>query len=453
MDRQVNLELKEYVVKHIFPEYTKNDSGHQLSHIEYVIRRSFQFASSLNNINPNIVYTVAAYHDIGHHVDPKHHEIVSSKIFRNDTTIQAFFTDAGRRLISEAIEDHRSLQDRPPRSIYGKIITSADVMIDIDDMLRRTYAYRLRNYPDSSIEEIIADSRNHLIEKYGESGYARNKMYFDDPEFDNALTNLQNLIKDPEVFRKRYIEVNRLEDAIELDALLCDVNPHLRSYIKTNIFPQYSKNDRAHGLIHIREVMRRSFVLNQTFDLRLRPDLIYTIAAYHDVGKHIDSDHHEIISADIFLKDSYMSTFFSATDQKLIANAIEDHRSSRFDMPRSDYGKLISSADRNTRIEIVFIRSFFVGQDRQPNTTVADFLDFTFKRLTKRYSFDDPENMFYPDQEYYDFLQAMRQLLKDENKFKQKYCEVNHILSRRHTLAEETGVISKLLTSVGVSAT
>lgn len=83
-------------------------------------------------------------------------------------------------------------------------------MIDIDDMLRRTYAYRLRNYPDSNIEEIIADSRNHLIEKYGESGYARNKMYFDDPEFDNALTNLQNLIKDPEVFRKRYIEVNHI---------------------------------------------------------------------------------------------------------------------------------------------------------------------------------------------------------------------------------------------------
>ena len=88
MDRQVNLELKEYITKHIFPEYAKNDSGHQLSHIEYVVRRSFQFASSLNDINPNIVYAVAAYHDIGHHVDPKHHEIVSSKIFRNDTTFK-----------------------------------------------------------------------------------------------------------------------------------------------------------------------------------------------------------------------------------------------------------------------------------------------------------------------------------------------------------------------------
>ena len=32
---------------------------------------------------------------------------------------------------------------------------------------------------------------------------------------------------------------------------------------------------------------------------------------------------------------------------------------------------------------MVFIRSFFVGQVRTPEMTIEEFLDFTFKRLSK----------------------------------------------------------------------
>ncbi len=99
-----------------------------------------------------------------------------------------------------------------------------------------------------------------------------------------------------------------------------------------------------------------------------------------------------------------------------------------------------SSADRNTRVEMVFVRSFFVGKDRQPETTVKDFLNYTFHRLSKRYSEDDPENMFYADDEYRNFLSEIRALLRDEEAFKNRYCEVNQISSRDRTLAEEPGV-------------
>ena len=135
-----------------------------------------------------------------------------------------------------------------------------------------------------------------------------------------------------------------------------------------------------------------------------------------------------------------MRKFFSDAERQLIAEAIEDHRSSKSDSPRSTYGKLISSADRNTRVEMVFVRSFFVGKDRQPETTVDDFLDFTFQRLSKRYSEDDPENMFFADDEYRNFLIEMRQLLQDEVAFKNRYVEVNQVTSREHTLAEEPGI-------------
>ena len=42
-----------------------------------------------------------------------------------------------------------------------------------------------------------------------------------------------------------------------------------------------------------------------------------------------------------------MSEFFSDEQRDTIKEAIEDHSSSLEDMPRSKYGELVSSADRN----------------------------------------------------------------------------------------------------------
>lgn len=451
---QVNPELKSYIENNIFPEYAQNDWGHQLDHINYVIRRSFTFAkSAITNsittqskplsLNPNILYTVAAYHDLGHHIDAAHHEKVSAEMLRNNPELRRFFSDQEITTIAEAIEDHRSHREYPPRSIYGQIVASADCNINIDVMLHRTYTYRLRNFQNLSLTEIINDSRQHLMNKYGEDGYAVNKMFFEDPEFAAALKSLRTLTADELLFRQRFLKVNHLEHAYALEQQfarsLSKVNPNLKTYIENNIFPQYSQNERAHGILHIREVIRRAFVLNDAFHLRLNPDMIYATAAYHDIGKHIDSDRHEIISAELFRKDINMRKYFSPEQINIIAEAIEDHRSSKSDTPRSDYGKLISSADRNTRVEIVFMRSFFVGKDRQPDSSVEDFLDYTFRRLSKRYSVDDPENMFYADSEYQNFLIEMRELLQNETAFKNKYCAVNQISSRAHKLSEEPG--------------
>lgn len=218
-----------------------------------------------------------------------------------------------------------------------------------------------------------------------------------------------------------------------------DVNKALKEYIEDSVFPKYEPNDKAHGIIHILEVIRRSFALNDTLKLNLDKDMIYTIAACHDVGKYINSDIHEKIAAEEFIKDDNMKTFFDDTKRKIIKEAIEDHRSSKEDTPRSEYGKLISSADRNTRIEIVFIRSFFVAKAKMPEYNIEDYLDYTIKRLSKRYSEENPENMFFEDEIYRIFLKDMRQLLKNEQDFKRLYCEVNHIKSRNGKVKDESG--------------
>ena len=77
---KINNKLKQYIEENVFPEYKKNDQGHDLEHIKYVINRSIKFADTIPDINYDIVYTVASYHDIGHHINPKLHEIISAEI-------------------------------------------------------------------------------------------------------------------------------------------------------------------------------------------------------------------------------------------------------------------------------------------------------------------------------------------------------------------------------------
>ena len=219
------------------------------------------------------------------------------------------------------------------------------------------------------------------------------------------------------------------------------IREDLKKYIVENIFPLYKENDLGHNIVHIKEVIRRCFVLNETFCLNLDENMMYAIASYHDLGKHLDHEHHHLIAGKLFYEDENMKKFFDDEQRQIIREAIEDHRSSKEDSPRSIYGKLVSSADRNTSIDIVFIRSFFVAHERMPEENIEDYLDYTIKRLSKKYSEENPENMFFEDDVYKNFLVEMRSLLKDPDKFKKEYCRVNKIKSRNSKVRDEKGRI------------
>ena len=135
----INKQLKEYIEKVILPEYEKNEQGHGPKHIEYVVRRSLEFARQVEGVNLDMVYAVASYHDIGHHIDAKNHERVSAGIFADDENMYMFFTPDEIDIIYEAIEDHRASGDHEPRSVYGKIVSSADRRTDINNVMTTMY--------------------------------------------------------------------------------------------------------------------------------------------------------------------------------------------------------------------------------------------------------------------------------------------------------------------------
>lgn len=114
---KINKDLINYVKSNVFPEYSKNEPAHNINHIKYVIKRSIKFANTIPNINYNIVYAVAAYHDIGHYIDSKKHEIISAEKMFKDENLKKFFSDEELKIIKEAIEDHRASCNHEPRSI------------------------------------------------------------------------------------------------------------------------------------------------------------------------------------------------------------------------------------------------------------------------------------------------------------------------------------------------
>lgn len=207
----INQDIKKYIEKNVYPEYQKNDSGHNIDHIKYVLERSLKFAKTVPDINLDMVYVIAAFHDIGHHIDAKNHEQVSSEILEKDEFIKNYFTKDELKTMVEAVVDHRASLEYIPRSIYGKIVSSADRNTDIDIPLKRTYSYRLEHFPNATLDEIIEESRQHIIDKFGSNGYAKDKIYFEDEDYNNFLKEVELFAEDKELFRKRFIEVNNIK--------------------------------------------------------------------------------------------------------------------------------------------------------------------------------------------------------------------------------------------------
>lgn len=195
----INNELKMYIENNIFPKYERNEKGHQIDHINYVINRCIELCKN-KDIDINMLYVVAAYHDIGYYIDYKKHEIISAQIMYDDKNLKSFFNEQQLKTMKEAIEDHRASLDREPRSIYGKILSSADRNIDVDESLRRIYLYSIEHFSELSEEETIEECYKHALKKFGEYGYS--KFFLEDKKYENYLKEMHYLLNN----KKKYIE-------------------------------------------------------------------------------------------------------------------------------------------------------------------------------------------------------------------------------------------------------
>lgn len=196
--------MKQYIETEILPRYEAFDNAHQRDHADYVIRQSLELAKHYD-VNMDMVYAIAAYHDTGLAVDRKTHHIESGKIVRNDRRLDEWFTPEQIETMAQAVEDHRASNKNEPRSIYGKIVAEADRQIDGMTILRRTIQFGLNHYPELDREGHWERTLEHIYEKYAEGGYLRLWI----PESPNAirLREFQSMVKDTILLRKHFDEI------------------------------------------------------------------------------------------------------------------------------------------------------------------------------------------------------------------------------------------------------
>lgn len=193
--------LIDYIEQEILPRYDHFDTAHRRNHAEEVIRESMRLAEGAE-VNREMVYTVAAYHDTGLRFGREKHHIHSGEIVRSDERLRAWFSEEEISIMAEAVEDHRASSDHAPRTIYGRIVAEADRTIVPTTILRRTVQYGLTHYPTLDREGHYRRFVEHLLEKYAEGGYLR--LWIADPEKEQRLAELRALIRDREALRRRF---------------------------------------------------------------------------------------------------------------------------------------------------------------------------------------------------------------------------------------------------------
>ena len=208
LNRNMNTGLTLYIEREILPRYNGFDKAHREDHARMVIKQSLEIARHYA-VNMEMVYAVAAFHDLGLAIDRKTHHLESGRIIREDQRLHEWFTQEEIETMAQAVEDHRASSDHEPRSIYGKIVAEGDRYIEPEKIIERTIQYGLDHYPKLDKEGHWQRTLDHLHEKYAEGGYL--KLWFPESPNVERLNSLREIIKDEprlrRIFDKIYSEL------------------------------------------------------------------------------------------------------------------------------------------------------------------------------------------------------------------------------------------------------
>ena len=199
MEREICPELVAYVEREILPRYDHFDPAHRRDHALMVIQQSMEIASHME-VDINMVYAIAVYHDTGLCEGREVHHEVSARILKADQQLRKWFSEEQIQTMADAAEDHRASTKRPPRTLYGRIVAEADRFIEPETIIRRTVQYGLEHYPELDKEGHYERTLAHLHEKYGRNGYL--KLWFTESPNAQRLEQLRQMMEDGAVLRK-----------------------------------------------------------------------------------------------------------------------------------------------------------------------------------------------------------------------------------------------------------
>lgn len=204
LDKHFRPSLMSHIEEHILVQYKHFDKAHHIDHIYDVIYDSLSIAKSYE-VNLEMVYVIAAYHDIGLQFGRKTHHITSGKYLEEDKVIQQSFSKEQIEIMRQAIFDHRASNQNEPKSIYGLIVAEADRQLNAQDIIYRTALYESSHHPRLSIDEQVVYCYDHMIEKYSESGYL--KLFLNFGKNQKELNKLRKMIKNEQKIKHKFYKI------------------------------------------------------------------------------------------------------------------------------------------------------------------------------------------------------------------------------------------------------
>lgn len=206
-------ELKAYIEREIIPQYDNFDKAHRRDHVRMVIDQSLKIALNYPELDTDMVYAIAAFHDLGLTNGRENHHRDSKSILKADSFLRTKFTPSQIETMGNAVEDHRASSANRPRTLYGLVVAEADRFIDTETIIRRTVQYGLNHYPELDREGHYRRTVSHLHEKYGPQGYL--KIWIPGSENERRLKELHRVIADETALRTIFERIFAEETAEE----------------------------------------------------------------------------------------------------------------------------------------------------------------------------------------------------------------------------------------------
>ena len=186
----------------------------------------------------------------------------------------------------------------------------------------------------------------------------------------------------------------------------------LRHYIEQHILPQYDAFDGGHKRDHAEAVIRESLVLAREHNAD--EQMAYVIAAYHDLGLRFDRETHHIRSGEILMADTTLRKWFTEEQLLTMRDAVEDHRASGKNPPRTIYGAIVAEADRQIIPETVIARTMAYSAKLYPKGDFQTLYARSREHLLEKYAEGGYMRLWLNSERNVRSLEALRSIIRDE---------------------------------------
>ena len=186
----------------------------------------------------------------------------------------------------------------------------------------------------------------------------------------------------------------------------------LQEYIEQTILPQYDAFDGGHKRDHAEAVIAESRQLARAHNAD--EQMAYVIAAYHDLGLRFDREKHHIYSGEILMADETLRQWFTEEQLLTMRDAVEDHRASSKNPPRTIYGAIVAEADRQIIPETVIARTMAYSAKLYPDGDFETLYARSREHLLEKYAEGGYMRLWLNSERNVRSLESLRAIIRNE---------------------------------------